>query len=180
MSDGDIDRECDALSRSVMVQCRMRGVRIAVSESLTGGLLADAFVRVPGASTVFLGSAVTYDVRAKASILGVNRDVLRDRGAVDPTVAAQMASAVARLFDQPVYGGRVLGLSTTGVAGPGPDGRGMPEGLVYVGVSMSGVSDDAGVHVMRVTAHGDRGRIRRYAVDAALRYVSHVTSSDWE
>ena len=88
---------------------------------------------LPGASRVFLGSAVTYDIRAKASILGVDRGLLEREGAVHPEVARQMAASVAGLYGQPEYADRVIGLSTTGVAGPGPDGD-KPAGLVYVGV----------------------------------------------
>ena len=131
LSAGEIRRRCDALAQAVLGWCGSRGVRIAAAESLTGGLLADAFVRIPGASRVFLGSAVTYDIAAKASVLGVDADLLRREGAVHPDVARQMALGTARLYDQPAYGGRVIGLSTTGVAGPGPDGD-KPAGLVYV------------------------------------------------
>lgn len=66
----------------------------------------------------FLGSAVTYDIRAKASILGVDRGLLEREGAVHPEVARQMAASVAGLYGQPEYADRVIGLSTTGVAGP--------------------------------------------------------------
>ena len=116
LSAGEIRRRCDALAQAVLGWCGSRGMRIAAAESLTGGLLADAFVRIPGASRVFLGSAVTYDIAAKASVLGVDADLLRREGAVHPDVARQMALGTARLYDQPAYGGRVIGLSTTGVA----------------------------------------------------------------
>ena len=112
-----------------------KGLKIACAESLTGGLLADALGRIPGASMGFLGSAVTYDVQAKASVLGVDRGLLEREGAVHPEVARQMASCAARLYDQPQYHGGVVGLSTTGVAGPGPDGD-KPAGLAYVGVAV--------------------------------------------
>ena len=125
----------DGLAAQVLEYCKRHGVKIAAAESLTGGLLADAFVRIPGASEVFLGSAVTYDIRAKAKILGVDASLLAREGAVHPEVARQMAAATARLYDQPEYGGRVIGLSTTGVAGPGPDGD-KPAGLVYIGCSL--------------------------------------------
>ncbi len=136
-------------------------MRIAAAESLTGGLLADAFVRIPGASRVFLGSAVTYDIAAKASVLGVDADLLRREGAVHPDVARQMALGTARLYDQPAYGRRVIGLSTTGVAGPGPDGD-KPAGLVYAGFSVP--SFDAGdgprtTTSVRLMLSGDRERI---------------------
>ena len=84
--------QCDELAAAVLAYCETNHFKIAAAESLTGGLLADAFVRVPGASKVFLGSAVTYDIRAKASILGVDAELLRSEGAVHPEVARQMAA----------------------------------------------------------------------------------------
>lgn len=114
--------QCDELAAAVLAYCETNRFKIAAAESLTGGLLADAFVRVPGASKVFLGSAVTYDIRAKASILGVDAELLRREGAVHPEVARQMAFGTARLYRQREDGDCVVGLSTTGVAGPGPDG----------------------------------------------------------
>ena len=75
---------CDELAAAVLAYCEERHFKIAAAESLTGGLLADAFVRIPGASKVFLGSVVTYDIRAKSSILGVDADLLAREGAVVP------------------------------------------------------------------------------------------------
>lgn len=126
------------LSNSVQL-----GFHIAAAESLTGGLLADAFVCVPGASRVFCGSAVTYDIHAKAKILGVDAHLLQTEGAVFRDVAMQMAVGASRIYrgagweyedDSSVDSSfPIIGLSTTGVAGPGPDGS-KPAGLVYVGV----------------------------------------------
>lgn len=130
------------LSNSVQL-----GFHIAAAESLTGGLLADAFVCVPGASRVFCGSAVTYDIHAKAKILGVDAHLLQTEGAVFRDVAMQMAVGASRIYrgagweyedDSSADSSAdssfpIIGLSTTGVAGPGPDGS-KPAGLVYVGV----------------------------------------------
>lgn len=130
------------LSNSVQL-----GFHIAAAESLTGGLLADAFVCVPGASRVFCGSAVTYDIHAKTKILGVDAHLLQTEGAVFRDVAMQMAVGASRIYrgagweyedDSSVDSSAdssfpIIGLSTTGVAGPGPDGS-KPAGLVYVGV----------------------------------------------
>lgn len=130
------------LSNSVQL-----GFHIAAAESLTGGLLADAFVCVPGASRVFCGSAVTYDIHAKAKILGVDAHLLQTEGAVFRDVAMQMAVGASRIYrgagweyeDESSADSSadssfpIIGLSTTGVAGPGPDGS-KPAGLVYVGV----------------------------------------------
>lgn len=134
------------LSNSVQL-----GFHIAAAESLTGGLLADSFVCVPGASRVFCGSAVTYDIHAKAKILGVDAHLLQTEGAVFKDVAMQMAVGASRIYrgagweyeDESSAESSsessadssfpIIGLSTTGVAGPGPDGS-KPAGLVYVGV----------------------------------------------
>ena len=56
---------CDSLAAGILKICEANNTKIACAESLTGGLLADAFVRIPGASNVLLGSAVTYDINAK-------------------------------------------------------------------------------------------------------------------
>lgn len=126
------------------------GFHISAAESLTGGLLADAFVSVPGASKVFCGSAVTYDIHAKSKILGVDANLLQTEGAVYKDVAMQMAVGTSRIYrgagwkyeDQSADDSRfpIIGLSTTGVAGPGPDGN-KPAGLVYVGICLPKVCD---------------------------------------
>ena len=122
---------CDSLAAGILKICEANNTKIACAESLTGGLLADAFVRIPGASNVLLGSAVTYDINAKASILHVDKALLDREGAVHPEVARQMAVGTARLYSQPEYGDRIIGLSTSGVAGPGPD-EDKSAGLGYV------------------------------------------------
>ena len=125
--------QCDELAAAVLAYCETNHFKIAAAESLME-VCCTTPTRVPGASKVFLGSAVTYDIRAKASILGVDAELLRSEGAVHPEVARQMAAGTARLYRQQGDGDCVIGLSTTGVAGPGPDGN-KPAGLAYVGCS---------------------------------------------
>lgn len=162
----DITERCDTYAARILQRCEQLHMKIAAAESLTGGLLANAFVRIPGASNVFLGSAVTYDIHAKASILGVDHDLLEREGAVHPEVARQMAAATARLYDQPEYAGKVIGLSTTGVAGPGPDGD-KPAGLVYIGVSLpsaDGVLTSRHTCARELHLDGDRPQVRQLSV----------------
>ncbi|MBL5974284.1 MAG: CinA family protein [Candidatus Leucobacter sulfamidivorax] len=112
-----------------------RGLRLAVAESLTGGLLASEFVAVPGSSRVFSGGVVAYDTALKRSVLGVDAELLRARGPVDAEVARQMARGVRRAC---AVDGREadIGIATTGVAGPEPDPQtGQPPGTVWVAVS---------------------------------------------
>ena len=143
----------DFFASKILDFCVNNSLHISCAESLTGGLLADSFVNIPGASKVFLGSAVTYDIREKSKILGVDCDLLKTCGAVEPSVAKQMAFGCARLYsgakwqydctdsskDVDSADFPVIGLSTTGVAGPGPDGL-KPQGLAYVGIFIPNVA----------------------------------------
>ena len=111
MTDIPMRELCDSLAAGILKICEANNTKIACAESLTGGLLADAFVRIPGASNVLLGSAVTYDINAKASILHVDKALLDREGAVHPEVARQMAIGTARLYSQPEYGDRIISLT---------------------------------------------------------------------
>lgn len=123
------------------------GRTLAVAESCTGGLVTDLLTDVPGISAVLLEGAVTYSNASKAARLGVR--VVR---AVCEETAVGMARGAAE------GAGAQLGLSTTGVAGPG----GHPVGLVWVAVW------DGRAHTRRLQLRGDRRRIKRFAAMHAL------------
>lgn len=171
--------KCDAdeIAGRILKVCVLRGLSIVAAESLTGGLLADAFVRVPGASAVFLGSVVTYDIRAKASVLGVDAELLRTEGAVHPEVARQMATGVATLYSGVEDLHHMIALSTTGVAGPGPDGS-HPAGEVYIAVSIPEDAFDEkstrsdGVHVQHLQLSGSRQQVREQSVEKLLQSLA--------
>lgn len=91
---------------------RDRGWTLAVAESLTGGLLSARLVDVPGASLVHRGAVVAYATDLKARLLGVDDDLLTQRGPVDPDVALQMADGVRERI------GADVGLATTGWPDP--------------------------------------------------------------
>lgn len=173
----EIQASCDELAARILDGAKAHGWKIAAAESLTGGLLADAFVRIPGASDVFLGSAVTYDINAKASVLGVDADLLAREGAVHPEVARQMAFLTSWLYRQKEYGDKVLGLSTTGVAGPGPDGS-KPAGLVYIGISVPANSntDIRRTVAAKLRLSGSREEVRKLTVLNILRFVTQLTT----
>ena len=171
--------QCDKLAAAVLRYCEANHFKIAAAESLTGGLLADAFVRIPGASKVFLGSAGTYDLRAKAKILGVNADLLAREGAVHPEVARQMAAGTAQLYRQTEDGDCVIGLATTGVA---PDGD-KPAGLVYIGCSLpcgfNGIcARQTAAYELRLK--GDREAVRHETVQCILEKLRTLSALSQE
>ena len=154
----------EELARSLVELARSQEVSIAVAESLTGGALASAIVAVPGASHAFAGGVVAYDIRVKAGLLGVDRELLDDVGAIDPRVAVQMAEGIRQACardGEPA----VLGVATTGVAGPKTTGA-HPVGEVYVAVALPGES-----RVESLMLEGDREQIRAATVAAALGFA---------
>ena len=141
-----------------------RGWTIGVAESLTGGLVTATLVSVPGASRVVRGGVVAYATDLKAGLLGVDADLLAERGAVDEAVAAQMAAGVRSAT------GADVGLATTGVAGPEPQ-DGQAPGVVFVAVSTPAASE-----VHRLDLDGDRSEViadaARGVLELALALVS--------
>jgi nicotinamide-nucleotide amidase len=138
-----------------------RGLTVAVAESLTGGGLTFELTRVPGASAVVLGGAVVYATELKHTLLGVDADLLAAEGPVHPEVARQLASGVRERL---AVGGRPadLGVATTGVAGPGPQG-GRPVGTVYVGIASG-----RGTRAFELMLAGDRAQIRAQTIARAV------------
>jgi nicotinamide-nucleotide amidase len=136
-----------------------KGVTLGCAESLTGGLVASALVDIPGASTVFKGSVVAYDLMVKHDLLGVSAALLAEKGAVNAEVARAMAEGAQAAL------GVDLAVSTTGVAGPDPDPvSGAKPGLFFVALA----GGELGTMVREVQVEGDRADIRAAARRAAL------------
>ncbi|MFD8478551.1 CinA family protein [Kitasatospora sp. NPDC059673] len=116
------------LARQVMAALSAAGHTVSAAESLTGGLLSVALADAPGAGKAFRGGVVAYTTGMKRELLGVDPDLLRAEGPVDPQVAAAMARGVRRVC------GTTYGLATTGAAGPAPHGGAEP-GTVFVALA---------------------------------------------
>ncbi len=130
---------------------------ITTAESCTGGLLSGTIVNVDGASKVLNCSFVTYSNEAKETLVGVQHATLEKYGAVSEQTAAEMAIGCAKKANANV------GLSTTGIAGPGGGTPEKPVGLVYIGCALNG-----GVMVERHEFQGNRSQVRQKAVCAAM------------
>jgi nicotinamide-nucleotide amidase len=143
------------LAARVLAKCQQRGFTLATAESLTGGLVCAALTDIPGSSAVVRGGVISYATDLKASLLGVEADLLASRGAVDPDVARLMAEGAARAL------GADIGVATTGVAGPDPQ-DGIEPGVVYIAVA-GALTGHA-----RYEFPGGRNDVRAASVLAAL------------
>jgi nicotinamide-nucleotide amidase len=139
---------------------RLKQYTLATAESCTGGLVAERITRVPGASDYFAGSIVSYTNEVKMKLLGVPAEMLEQHGAVSSEVAEAMARGVKQRT------GATIGLSVTGIAGPGGGTQAVPVGTVYIGLA-----DDVTSTNRRLILSGDRHLIRWRASTAALEMV---------
>ncbi|MGL4177814.1 MAG: CinA family protein [Dermatophilaceae bacterium] len=143
-------------ARDVVAALSRAGLSVATAESLTGGLVCGALTEVPGASSVVRGGVVAYAADVKSSLLRVDAGLLARDGTVNAEVAAAMAEGVRGLT------GADVGVSTTGVAGPGP-AEGRAAGTVVVGVA-----GPWGIVTEQYAFPGGRDEVRRASVAAAL------------
>ncbi len=151
----------ETLESAIVARLAARGLTISTAESLTGGALADALVRVPGASAVFRGGIVAYDNALKSELLGVDESLLREYGAVSEEVARAMASGAKKRM------GSSLAVATTGIAGPTGGSPEKPVGLVWIALA----GEDGSVETRRLTLPGNRDDVRRRSVVAILNLL---------
>ncbi|MBV8152214.1 MAG: competence/damage-inducible protein A [Candidatus Eremiobacteraeota bacterium] len=149
------------IERAIIDALAERNMTIATAESCTGGAVADALVRVPGASRAFRGGVVAYADDVKTSLLGVSEATLAQHGAVSEETALAMARGAQQRL------GANLALATTGVAGPTGGTAEKPVGLVWFAL----VSDDGEPRTYRAQFPGDRNDIRTRASMAALSAI---------
>ena len=143
-----------------------RGLTLATAESCTGGRAAEKLTALPGASRVYRGGVVSYWTDIKREVLGVPAQLLSQHGPVSEPCARAMAQGVRRIT------GADLGVSVTGVAGPDPDERGVPVGIVYIGLDTPD-----GTFCRRIDTGNRRrdllqGLAANHAFDVVRRYLT--------
>ncbi len=121
--------DVENMQTAVVRAAIQNGKKLSVAESCTGGLIASNIVSVAGSSKCFDCGVVSYSNEIKEKVLKVDNSILKKYGAVSPEVAEQMAIGVRKIS------GADIGISTTGIAGPGGGDKEKPVGLVYVGIS---------------------------------------------
>lgn len=142
-----------------------RGWTLALGESCTGGLIAHRITEIPGSSEYFLGGVVAYSNPIKESLLNVQPETLEAVGAVSEETAHEMARGAREVMRAAV------GVSVTGIAGPGGATEGKPVGLTFISVSTPD-----GEWVERHVFEGDRHANKQASAEAALKLLLQVLS----
>ena len=139
---------------------RAKGLRLAVAESCTGGLIGHRLTNMPGSSTYYMGSITAYSYEAKVRLLGVKWLTLETSGAVSDETVGEMALGVRRTMAADV------GLSVSGIAGPGGGTDEKPVGTVVFGMSTAD-----GISTTTMLFEGDRISIKEQTAEYALNYL---------
>ena len=163
--------EVASMEAVVLDLLKEKGLTLGTAESCTGGLVAKRMTDLPGSSAVFKGGVVSYTNEVKAGVLGVPQAMLDEFGAVSAQVARAMAQGARRVL------GCDLAVSLTGVAGPDPDDRNNPVGLIYVALDTP-----KGTRVRELHLINGRARIRTVAAtnafDMVRRYLTGLPDQD--
>ena len=147
----------DDLAAVVLDLCRAQGAQVAVAESCTGGLLGGRLTAIPGSSDLFRGGVIAYHNAVKVEAIGVAEATLAAHGAVSVETAREMAAGVRARF------GCDVGVSITGIAGPGGGSEEKPVGTVCCAVDVRG---DVVAHRRQMV--GDREEVRQRSTQWAL------------
>jgi PncC family amidohydrolase len=140
---------------------RQRGLRLAVAESCTGGLIGHRLTNVPGSSTYYMGSVTAYAYEAKVRLLGVTWETLEKHGAVSQETVIEMARGVRRALAADV------GLSVSGIAGPTGGTPEKPVGLTWFGLSTPGLDQ-----AWQMIWQGDRLQVKEHSAQYALQLLA--------
>lgn len=149
-----------SLEEVLIKKLKKKNMTISCAESCTGGLIGHRITQVPGGSEVFNGGMITYSNESKINQLGITLKNIEDFGVVSEQVALEMAENIKNKF------GTSIGVSTTGIAGPGGGSKNKPVGLVYIGYC-----DDKSLKVKRFNFASSRESNKIRTSQAVLNYV---------
>ena len=136
---------------------------IATAESCTAGLLSARLTNVPGSSKYFNGGVVCYSNQLKEELVGVKKETLDRYGAVSEETASELAENIAKKLDSEI------GVSITGIAGPGGGTEKKPVGLVFVGIFYKN-----NVYIKRYNLTPDRNINRELTVILCLNEIRKI------
>jgi PncC family amidohydrolase len=158
---------------------RNKKMKLTFAESCTGGLVGHRITNIPGSSDYYLGSVTAYAYEVKEQLLGVSHETLNTYGAVSRECVIEMARGVRKALSGGFPLEDILGMSISGIAGPGGGTPDKPVGTVWVG--MSSVK---GEWAWRFCWKGDRIKNKEESAQAALQLVVYylqgkLPSPEW-
>ena len=159
------DIDSPSIENTAVNILRSKGMTVACAESCTGGLVAKRFTDIAGCSDVFMGGCVTYSNESKVKLLGVDAETLEKYGAVSEQVALQMARGVRMRL------GTNVGISTTGIAGPGGGTPEKPVGTVWIAISTAN-GDHA--RLLKLSSMRERAYLRTLAANQAIAQIFDI------
>ncbi|MEG0256918.1 MAG: competence/damage-inducible protein A [Christensenella sp.] len=136
-----------------------KNVTIATAESCTGGLISERITQIAGASAIFGCGVCSYANDIKQKLLGVKEETLSQFGAVSEETAREMAAGIRALAHSDI------GISTTGIAGPGGGTDEKPIGLVYVGIDSDKLKTTLKLNI-------------KYHKEDERAYIRHMTAQN--
>lgn len=144
---------------------RSEGLKLAVAESCTGGLIGHLITNAPGSSDYFMGSVASYADKVKIHIIGVRPETLEKFGAVSRETVLEMAHGARLALNAD------LGLSVSGIAGPGGGTTEKPIGTVWIGLSAQDMNNAWCYHW-----DGDRIEVKEQTAQQALKLLINYVS----
>ena len=154
------EEDGEALEATLLKSFKQRGMTLATAESFTGGRIASQLTSVPGSSSYFKGSIVSYATDVKSGVLHVPEDLIRAHSVVSEQVACAMAAQVRSLLQAD------RGIATTGNAGPDKGDSDSPVGRVFIGISSPETT-----YAMEFTMGNHRERIVQKSVHKAMELL---------
>lgn len=143
-----------------------RNLALAVAESCTGGLVGNLITNIPGSSAYFLGGVLAYANQTKTNLLGVNIETIEKFGAVSQETVLEMADGVRKLVKSDI------GLSVSGIAGPGGGTPDKPVGLVWIGLSTLELTKAQSYNFL-----GNRLEVKQQSAEQALQILYQYLSA---
>ena len=147
--------------------------KLVVAESCTGGLVSHRITNVAGSSEYYIGGVCAYAYEAKRSLLGVKPKTLKKYGAVSRETVLEMSIGARKLFSKEIPFENLIGLSISGIAGPGGGLPGKPVGLVWMSLS-----SDKGTWAWQKVFKGNRIQIKEQSSDYVLLLLLQYLSEN--
>ena len=170
-SETSLPRQLVDLARKVVEANRVAGLRVAVAESCTGGLVCAALTEIPGSSDMFEAGFVTYSNDAKVDLLKVSTDVIETFGTVSIAAAWSMAQGALAKTNADTA------VAITGIAGPDGGSARKPVGTVVFARARRGADPKEIVADRKDFGDLGRGGIRLQAALCALELLMPVEES---